>query len=143
MLRFKVFRNNNSKSSTFGKYYGRAIVGETVDIDKLAVEISARCTVTDSDIVAVIRALVTSMTDHISAGDKVVLDKLGSFRAGISTRPADKPEEFTAANVVGTHIIYHPAVSVGANHKRVTPMIENLKVAKMVAYNDPPEKSEA
>lgn len=137
MLHYKLYQNKNSKSSTNGQWYARAVVGETVDIEKLAREISGRCTVTDSDILAVLRALVTAMTTHLTAGHKVVLDRLGSFRATISTKPVANPKEFTAANIVGVKINFQPYVTIDANRKRHVPMLSGLKVGMLQEYDDP------
>jgi len=137
MLLYKMYQNKNPKSSGNGMWYARAVVGETVDIEKLSKEISGRCTVTDSDILAVLRALVTSMTDHLTSGHKVVLDKLGSFRATITTKPAETAKDFTAANIIGAHINFRPYVTIDANRKRTVPMLSGLKVRSMDEYDDP------
>ncbi len=137
MLRYKMYQNTNEKSKYYQKWYARAVVGETVDIDKLAKEISERCTVTDADIVAVVRALVTAMTAHITNGDRVTIDKLGSFRATITTKPAEVAGEFTSQNITGTHINFRPYVKMDANHRRTVPMLEGLKVRSMTEYDDP------
>ncbi len=143
MLRFRIYKNTNKKSAGFGKYYGRAIVGDTVNVKALAKRISDRCTVTEPDIVAVISALVTAMNEELCNGRKVLLDGFGSFRASIKTKPAEKAEDFTVANVVGTRLLFHPAVTVGPNHKRTTNMLAGLKVGKYVNFEEEAKTTEA
>ncbi len=131
MLRYKLYKNNNKNSAQYGLWYGRAVVGESVDVKALAARISERCTVTEPDIVAVISALVTEMTRELSNGHRVVLNEFGSFRASIRTKPASKPEDFGNANIIGTRLLFYPTVTVGPNRKRSTNMLSGLKIAKL------------
>ena len=141
MLRYILYKNNNKKSVGYGKWYARAVVGDTVNVKALAKRISDRCTVTEPDIVAVISALVTAMNEELIAGRRVLLDGFGSFRATIKTKPAEKPEDFGNGNIVGSKILFYPTVTVGANHKRSTNMLAGLKVGKMDV--DPSNAAEA
>ena len=58
-------------------------VPDLVGVKDLANRVSARCTVTEPDILAVISALVFEMNQVPKAGNRVKLDGLGTFRVGI------------------------------------------------------------
>ena len=93
---YKLYQDNRRTSSNQGKWYARAVHTGTVDIDDLAEEMQANCTVKRADIVAVLSELVETMQKHLQMSHRVKLNRLGTFKIGMSTRPADTIEEFTA-----------------------------------------------
>lgn len=73
-------KNPNDKGAP-AKYYAKAQASGSVDINELAEEISYSTTLTDGDVLNVIRALVKQINKHISKGEIVKLENLGSFQA--------------------------------------------------------------
>ena len=102
-VKYKKVQSNMRGNSSFGKWYGKAVVSDVVDVDMLSSNIGNRCTVTKPDIVAVISALVDEMKAQLQMGNRVVLDGFGSFKVGMSTKPAETAKEFTANNVKRLH----------------------------------------
>ncbi len=107
-VRYRKYQNKNAKSATFGQWYGRAVVMDTISTKQLAEEISHSTTVTLADVMAVLIETTAALKRHLAASNKVQLDGLGSFRVGLKTSPADSSAEFGATNVSGYHIIYTP-----------------------------------
>ena len=128
---YKKYQNKNEKSKTYGKWYGRALTINNVSTEDLAEEISASTTVTTTDVFAVLRALGTVIRQHLQNSESVTFDRIGTFRVGLKTTPADDVEKFTAQNVSGYRINYQPEkhfVPRGVNEKgnRVGVFINDL-----------------
>ena len=102
-LLFKIVRDNRKNSGNL--YYGRAVQIQTIDTDGLADIIQRNCTVKKSDVLAVINELVEVMTDQLQNSVTVKLDGFGSFKIGLKTVGADKPENFSISrNVAGLRV---------------------------------------
>lgn len=138
-VKYKKVKNLISGSKTFGKWYGRAVVTNVVDVDVLSTNIGNRCTVTKPDIVAVVTALVEEMKAQLQQGSRVVLDDFGSFKVGMSTSPADTAKDFKANNVKKLRVLFQPTVTTDSNHKRVTNFLDGCKVEEMATYVSPDE----
>jgi predicted histone-like DNA-binding protein len=88
-------------------WYPRLVVkGKPADTQTLATRISAACSVTPSDVHAVIRALPTMMAQLMAEGKAVHLDGLGSFRftgnasgKGVATPEEVNSKQFTSLRV--------------------------------------------
>ena len=93
---YKLYQDNRRNSSHQGEWYARAVHTGTVNIDDLAEEMQANCTVKRADIVAVLSELVETMQKHLQMSHRVKLDRLGTFKIGMSTKPAATIEDFTA-----------------------------------------------
>ena len=94
---YKLYQDNRETSKFRGQWYARAVHTGTVDIDDLAEEMQANCTVKRADIVAVLSELVETMRKHLQLSHRVKLDRLGTFKIGMSTKPAATIEEFTCS----------------------------------------------
>ncbi len=135
-VKYKLYQNTNDESPTFGKWYGRAAHDSSVDIKQISKDIEEKCTLTESDVRAVIIELIKQMKKHLCAGEKVVLEDFGTFKVGIRTSPAESAKEFSAAtNVKGLRINFLPATTTGANKKRIITMIEGCQVREYGDYH--------
>lgn len=132
-VKYRKVVNNRKNSTTKGKVYGRAVVTDVVYTKAIATKISKRCTVTEPDILAVINALESEIADNLALGNRVVLDGFGSFKVGITTKPADSAKKFTSANIVGMRIIFSPAVETEGG-KRIKTMLRGVKAEEMTEY---------
>ncbi|MDD2601979.1 MAG: HU family DNA-binding protein [Prevotella sp.] len=107
-IRYRKVQDSRTSSKNFGQWYGRAIIMDEVSTKQLAEEISHSTTVTYTDVLAVLSEISASIKSHLQNSEKVVLDGLGSFRVGISTKPAATSAEFDSSKISGFHIIYAP-----------------------------------
>lgn len=79
----------------FGVWYPTAVVmGQPVSTKKLAKRLSAMCTVTYADVMAVLGELPGVMADYMGQGKSVRLDGLGTFRYTLNTKGVETEEEF-------------------------------------------------
>ena len=129
---YKLYQDNRRTSAYNGKWYARAVHTGTVDIDDLAEEMQANCTVKRADIVAVLSELVETMKKHLQLSHRVKLDRLGTFKIGMSTKPADSAEEFTAGqNVKSVHVLFQPETKIEKDKTRVRALLTGCKVTEL------------
>ena len=108
-IKFRMYQDNRSNSKHKGYWYARAISPDLVGVKDLANRVSARCTVTEPDILAVISALVFEMNQVPKAGNRVKLDGLGTFRVGIHSSGVEKAKDFNPQrDIFGAHVIFVP-----------------------------------
>lgn len=130
-IRYRKVQNKHEKSATFGKWYGRAVIMDQISTKELADEISHATTVTYADVLAVLAETAVFMRKHLQDSHKVVLDGIGAFRVGITTKPAATSAEFDSSKISGYHIVYTPErrfTVTGTNDKgnRVGFYVKNL-----------------
>ena len=104
-------KNPNDKGAP-EKFYAKAQASGTVDINELAEEISYSTTLTDGDVLNVIRALVKQINKHIAKGEIVKLENLGSFQAQISSDGAETEEEFSTSNIRKVSLQFRPGIGL-------------------------------
>lgn len=104
-------KNPNDKGAP-EKFYAKAQASGTVDINELTEEISYSTTLTDGDVLNVIRALVKQINKHIAKGEIVKLENLGSFQAQISSDGAETEEEFSTANIRKVSLQFRPGIGL-------------------------------
>lgn len=136
-VKYKKVQSNMRGNSSFGKWYGKAVVSDVVDVDMLSSNIGNRCTVTKPDIVAVISALVDEMKAQLQMGNRVVLDGFGSFKVGMSTKPAETAKEFTANNVKRLRVLFLPTTNQTSEGKRNIAILEGCRAEEMASYQSP------
>lgn len=107
-IRYRKVQDNREKSKNRGKWYGRAIIMDEISTKELADEIAHATTVTYADVLAVLAETAVFMRNHLLNSQKVTLDGIGSFRVGMTTRPAESFEKFDSGNISGYHIVYTP-----------------------------------
>lgn len=130
-IKFRLYQNNKSKSEQYKKWYGRALTLDTIGTDEIADIIESNCTVKRSDILAVLSELVVTMKRELQASNSVRLDRLGLFKIGITTGPADSQDDFDPKkNVKGMHIIFLPESRL-VGGKRVKTLLDGAKVAEL------------
>ncbi|WP_418832032.1 HU family DNA-binding protein [Phocaeicola sp.] len=94
------------------KYYAKAQAAGVIEINELADEISYATTLTDGDVLNVIRALVKHLSKHIAKGEIVRLENLGSFQAQVCSKGADSEEAFTPSNITRVNLQFRPGVGL-------------------------------
>ena len=130
-LKYYKYQNKNAKNvKAFGKWYGRAFIDESVDIEKLAVKMQDNCTVKRADILAVLSELGPTMRDLLQDSKRVVIPYLGAFKLGIVTTGADTEGEFSSKNVKGIRVNFQPTVKVEPDGRRVKEMTAGCRVVE-------------
>jgi predicted histone-like DNA-binding protein len=93
------------------KYYAKAQSTGVVAVDELAEAISYATSLTEGDVLNVIRAVVYQMNIQLQAGKIVKMDKLGSFRLQLHSTGADDEKSFTSNLIHSVSICFTPGES--------------------------------
>jgi len=107
MLFYRKYKNNNSHSKGYGKWYARAIVTETIGIEAIATKMQDNCTVKRADILAVLSELGPTLKDLLQESKRVHIPYLGYLKLGISTIGEADTDQFTSRqNVKSVHVLF-------------------------------------
>lgn len=94
------------------KTYARAKSSGQCDMTKLCKLVSARSSMSSADVKAVLDSLNWVMDLELQAGNTVQLGEFGNFRLSISSNGEEEAENFTAANIRKTKIVFSPGKSL-------------------------------
>ncbi len=131
-VQYRLYQNKNAKNAaSYGKWYARACWMQTVTEEDIARKIQQRCTLTRADIVAVLSELQEVMKEELQASNRVKLNYLGTFKLGLSTRPSDTVEDFSALrNIKGVHVLFQPEMKVSAGIRN-KPLLAGVTVQEL------------
>lgn len=107
--KYKLYQDNRRNSNHQGEWYAKSVVSNVVTLREMAEKIQRSTTVTRSDILAVLDGLSEVMREELLNGNRILFDGIGSFKVGISSKPAPTAEEWTPARYLrGYHIVFRP-----------------------------------
>ena len=113
------------------KYYPKAQASGSVGINELAEEISS--TLTDGDVLNVIRALVKRINMHIANGQIVKLENLGSFQAQLQSHGSATEDTYSPSLIRKVTLQFRPGIGLKGqlNKENLTfkkvPSLKSLK----------------
>lgn len=138
MIRYKLYQDNRKNAVNKGKWYARAAITGTTNLETLAARIQRNCTAKKSDVMAVLTELVEVMADELQEGRRVKLDGFGSFKIGIRTTAADTAKKFNVTqNVKSVHVLFQPEAKKDSTGKRIRTFLSGVTIGKMGDYNSP------
>lgn len=76
------------------KWYGKTVKSQDVSLDKIAFMISQGNTVTESDVLGVLKALVKEMKRLLQMGCTVKLDGFGNFHLTVESETVARKEDY-------------------------------------------------
>lgn len=125
------------------KVYAKAQARSTVDMNRIADEIAYASSLTDGDVLNVIRGLIRKIREHLADGDIVSLGEFGTFQYQISSKGAESVEQFTTANIKKVRIQFRPGslVKEGLNGLKFERVI-SVKARKQAAKQNEQEEAE-
>ena len=91
-------------------YYAMAQARGVADIRTLTSRINNMCTVTHTDVVAVLSALEAIMAKSLLNGEIVRLGEFGSFQVSISSIGAHTRKEFNATYIRSARYLFRPGM---------------------------------
>ena len=113
------------------KYYAKAQASGTVEINELADDIAYSTTLTDGDVLNVIRALIKQINRYIAKGEIVKLENLGTFQAQIRSNGSETSEDFNESYIRQVHLQFRPGLGLQS-----TLALENLQFKKVKSYKE-------
>ena len=110
-------------------YYAKAQARGVADIRSISDRIEVMCTVTRADVVAVLTALETCVSDCLANGEIVRLGDLGSLQIGLSSKGAPTKGEFNSSMIEKSRILFRPGETLSKmqhtlSFKRVAPIVK-------------------
>ena len=106
------------------KWYPQISTVRPVSKESVIDEIEARCTLTSSDIKAVLDALERSIFDHLVNGESVRLGDLGSFRPTVAASGFATKAEVTSLGVTKVRVRFTPSGALRARLKVGQPRVK-------------------
>ena len=107
--KFIKSKNNNMRSTAYGKYFAKAVYDKGfIGTKQLAEFIQTQASVKRSDIVAVLDELGSAMKHFFELGQKVQLDGIGIFKVGFSSIGVGKAEDCGAQNITTRRVLFTP-----------------------------------
>lgn len=94
------------------KFYAKAQAAGVIEINELAEDIAYSTTLTDGDVLNVIRALVKQINKHIAKGEIVRLENLGTFQAQLSSNGAETEELFNESMIRKIRLQFRPGLGL-------------------------------
>ena len=133
---YKLTQEKRKGVKNEGMWYARAKMTGKTDLKTVAATIEKNVSVKESDVYAVLIELVNVMQQELQASHTVVIERLGSFSAGLSTSPAASAAAFKAnTNVKGIHINFKPERhyldGTGKGKHSTTMMLAGAKVNEL------------
>ena len=147
---YSVVARKNPKDPEFApKFYAQAQARGEADIKTLSDRIELMCTVTRADVMAVLVALESTITDCLSNGEIVRLGDLGSLQMSLSSDGSFNKKEFNTSLIKKSRILFRPGETLQAMQKTLRyervdqlPKKEDVKEdAKEDEKGDPNEES--
>ena len=94
-------------------FHGRAVKTSDYDFDDLAGDVQMSTTITEADVLGVLRAMKGYIVKALLAGRVVVLNDIGRFQIGLKgkcyTAETMQAEGFTPASMINGHrIVFRP-----------------------------------
>lgn len=119
-MNYKVIMKKSPRDAEQpGKYYGCLVSTSQIGIDEIATRISATCTVTRHDCLAVLSALQEQIIFALQEGKRVSLGDVGHFRTIAQGSGCDTEEEYDTSYFKRLKVLFTPnkelknAISLG------------------------------
>ena len=107
-----ALRKNPQDKDAVAKYYAQVVLAPEMTQRQIVEQIADRCTLTGSDIKAVLDALMTVIKRNLANGSPVRLGDLGSFRPSISGTGIETADKCGANTVKKARVIYVPSTEI-------------------------------
>ena len=99
-LTIKKYKNNNDKSTAYGKTYGRLVHQDTMNTSDLCRHMMKHGTIYTSDIVkGVVEKFINCFEELLLEGNKIKLDGLGTFYLSATTEGVADEKDVKAIHV--------------------------------------------
>ena len=106
MLHYKIYQNKSKGNKAYGKWFARAAVNQTIDLEQLAEHMANHNTpYSKGAIFGVLTDMVNCIRELVLDGNAVKIPNLAIFSAGLTTTAADDPNVFSPTkNIKSVHL---------------------------------------
>ena len=110
-IEYDFYRNPNSQGTNKKRYHARVVSSDRITTDELAEEIQNECSLTITDVKAVLIALGDKLAKHLGDGSKVHLEGIGYFQVNLQCK-----EEVCSTRSVRSDNVVFKSVSYRADN---------------------------
>lgn len=97
MAKFKMYKNNNRKSTGYNKYYARKASMGTVELDGLVAHMAGHNTVFSKGVIkGVLEDMIECVRELAYEGKTVKIPNLGLFSVSMKSKGVYAPQDFDA-----------------------------------------------
>ena len=111
-IEYDFYRNPNSQGTDKKRYHARVVSSDRISTDELAEEIQKECSLTITDVKAVLIALGDKLAKHLGDGSKVHLEGIGYFQVNLQCK-----EEVCTTRSVRSENVEFKSVSYRADNE--------------------------
>ena len=111
-IEYDFYRNPNSQGTNKKRYHARVVSSDRISTDELAEEIQKECSLTITDVKAVLIALGDKLAKHLGEGSKVHLEGIGYFQVNLQCK-----EEVRTTRSVRSDNVQFKSVSYRADNE--------------------------
>ena len=111
-IEYDFYRNPNSQGTNKKRYHARVVSSDRISTDELAEEIQNECSLTITDVKAVLIALGDKLAKHLGDGSKVHLEGIGYFQVNLQCK-----EEVCTTRSVRSDNVEFKSVSYRADNE--------------------------
>lgn len=111
-IEYDFYRNPNSQGTDKKRYHARVVSSDRITTDELAEEIQKECSLTITDVKAVLIALGDKLAKHLGDGSKVHLEGIGYFQVNLQCK-----EEVCTTRSVRSDNVEFKSVSYRADNE--------------------------
>ena len=111
-IEYDFYRNPNSQGTNKKSYHARVVSSDRITTDELAEEIQKECSLTITDVKAVLIALGDKLAKHLGDGSKVHLEGIGYFQVNLQCK-----EEVCTTRFVRSDNVEFKSVSYRADNE--------------------------
>ena len=130
-INYAVKKVRNPKNPDADFYHGRAVKTSDYDFEDLAADVQMSTTVTEADVLGVLRAMKGYIVKALLNGRVVVLNDIGRFQIGLKGKcyPAEvlQQKDFSPSSMIKGHrVVFRPepklksAIASGITLKRIS-----------------------
>ena len=106
-IEYDFYRNPNSQGTNKKRYHARVISSNRISTNELAEEIQNECSLTITDVKAVLIALGDKLAKHLGDGSKVHLEGIGYFQVNLQCKEEVRtPQSARSENVEFKSVSY-------------------------------------
>ena len=121
-LLYEFYRNPQSDEKEQRKYHPRVVTSGRVNTEQLARDIQQECSLTRSDVKAMLAALADKMVEYLSEGKRVYLEDIGYFKVNLQCN-----QEVTEVDDKGVGKVSFKSISFRAD-ERLKKVMQRTKI---------------
>ena len=111
-IEYDFYRNPNSQGTNKKRYHARVVSSNRISTDELAEDIQNECSLTITDVKAVLIALGDKLAKHLGDGSKVHLEGIGYFQVNLQCK-----EEVRTTRSIRSENVEFKSVSYRADNE--------------------------